>query len=92
MKDNGNASFALSVEMRNMDQVVETAQPTPSKPNAEYIRNFVSSIKVDRKRLSVGFYRLSSERQLVRYVYVTRKLMTSANFSMGKRIYLHHIQ
>jgi hypothetical protein len=42
--------------------------------------------------LSVGFYRLSSERQLVRYVYVTRKLMTSANFSMGKRIYLHHIQ
>jgi hypothetical protein len=57
-------------------------QPSSTVVGVEDIMNAVSQMNIDKKHLSVGYYRLSSERQMVRYVYVPGKLMRSANFDL----------
>ena len=67
----------------------ESGKASPTKAGlevqeAESRESFIDALGISTKRLSVGYYRLSSERQYVRYVYVPRSLLESSNFSLDE--------
>jgi hypothetical protein len=70
-----------------LDKNASFASSSAAESRRNSVRNIMSlsgkgALK-ESKRLSVGYYRLSSEHRFVRYVYVPGKLMRSSAFNLG---------